>query len=155
MEKDSYIDMVENKEVTLLSTKEVLKEFDVIRGYIEKAHGHGSNESSIEQMLGEILTGDINVWVARDNDSKIICVGTTTILNYKNYKAVHLITIGGDAGVDYPEFHKTIEGYARWIKAKRIMFWGRKGWLRAIKKVVGAKDEIYKETYTVMSMEIK
>jgi hypothetical protein len=141
-------------DLVLLNSDEVLNEFDVIKSYIEVAHSKGTIETSLSHMLGKVLKGEINVWVARNKDNKINCVGTTEILNYQNYKAVHLITLGGDAGVDYPEFHKTIEGYARWLEAKKIIFWGRKGWLRATDKIIGAKNEKYKETYTVMAMEL-
>ena len=106
-------------------------------------------------MMGKILTGDIQVWVAHDEEGNINCVGTTEFMRYPTYRALHVITLGGEIGVDYGNLHKPIEDYARHYGCKCLIFWGRKAWERASDKMTGRNGEKYKETYRVFAMELE
>lgn len=126
-------------------------------GYIDKyvkiAHAHGIGERSWEQLVGQILMGKVLLWLAFD-EGKVVGAATTEIIDYSNYRCVHLITIGADNGAGFEDFHDELERYAEQVDATRIKFWGRKGWTRALNKVTGRNGEKYEEVYRVFSMEI-
>lgn len=144
------------KEALLISPSDVMENFHTIRKYIEMGHKTGTNETSLESLMGKALAGTIQVWVSLDEESRIKCVGTTEIMQYAEYKALHLITLGGESGqVDLVSLHKPIEDFARKCDCSCIIFWGRKAWERASVDLEGKHGETYKETYRVYSMELK
>jgi hypothetical protein len=139
----------------LLSREQALDHMDTLIKYIKVAHATGYNETSMTDLLGKILVGNIQAWVGLDDNDEINCVGTTEFLQYPNYKALHLITLGGEAGVNLVKLHKPIEAFAREQGCKCVMFWGRKAWERASVRLEGDNGEKYKETYRVFAMELE
>jgi len=138
----------------LLTPDEVLKEFNHLQKYITVAHITGTSETSLPDILGKILSGHVHAWVSRDDQGQINCVGTTEFLNYSAYRSLHLITLGGENGLDLSELHKSIEAFARYHECSCILFWGRKGWEKSSTKILGDNGENYRETYRVFSMEL-
>lgn len=138
-----------------MTAGDVLKYLDYSHKYIKPAFQTGTGETTYESLVGRALTGDVMFWMGFNEEDEVIGMASTEILNFPEYKTVHLITIGGENGFGFEDYHKFLEEYAKFIGARDIQFWGRKGWSRAIDKVVGINEEKYKETYRVFSMEIE
>jgi hypothetical protein len=141
-------------EVIILTPEEALTEFSNIQKYITVAHITGTSETSLPDIMGKILSGSIQAWISRDDKGSINCVGTTEFLNYTSYRALHIITLGGENGLDLNGLHSSIESFARHHECSCILFWGRKGWEKSSDKISGKYGEKYRETYRVFSMEL-
>lgn len=141
------------KKLLFVPTDQVYDYLGYVEKYVRPAHSHGINERSWGQLVGQILMGQVLFWLAFD-DGKVVGAATTEIIDYSNYRCVHLITIGADNGAGFEDFHYELEEYAKKVNATRIKFWGRHGWTRALNKVAGQNGEKYEEVYRVFSMEI-
>lgn len=142
------------KNLIPIPKERVLEFLPYIEKYIKSAMETGSGETTYESLIGRALMNDAVFWLGMD-DKKVVGMASTEIIEYPEYKMVHLITVGGDNGFGFEDFHHVLEDYTRLVGATRIQFWGRKGWSRAINKVTGKNDEKYKETYRVFSMSIE
>jgi hypothetical protein len=138
-----------------MSAADVLKYVNYSDSYIKPAMETGTGETTYESLVGKALTEKAIFWMAFNEKDEVVGMASTEIMQFPAYRSVHLITIGGIDGFGFEKYHKFLEDYAKFVGAKDIQFWGRKGWSRAIDKVTGNNDEKYKETYRVFSMEIK
>jgi hypothetical protein len=137
-----------------IPTDKILENMALLDLYVKNAYETGIKEHSWEQFVARILIGEIKVWVGI-NDGKVEGAATTEVIDFLNYRALHLITTSTEFNLSaYPEYHYAIEDEARAVGAKNIQFWGRKGWSKAIDKVTGQHGEKYKEVYRVFSMEL-
>jgi hypothetical protein len=143
------------KKLIALNPEEVLKWLNYAELYIRPAFEKGTGETTFESLIGRALQRDAIFWMGFDEEDKMVGMASTEIMNFPEYRSVHLITIGLEDNSDFEDYHHFLETYAKDIGARDVQFWGRKGWSRSIKKVTGLNDEKYRETYRVFSMEIK
>lgn len=142
------------KNLIPIPKEKVLDFLPYIDKYVKGAMESGSGETTYESLIGRALMDTAVFWVAMDGD-EVVGMASTEIINYPEYRMLHIITTGGDNGFGFEDYHYVLEEYAKLIKATRIQFWGRKGWTRAVNKIVGKNNEKYKETYRVFSMSIE
>lgn len=135
-------------EVVFLTHEQILEHWDFLAMQIKKAQDKGDGESSPVDLCRKALNNQAQFWCVI-NEEGIKNVTVTEIIQYSNFKTLHIITTTGENFEEYSHCHKALEDYAKEINAKSIEFWGRKGWLRKLKPMG------YKESYTVMRMEIE
>ena len=144
--------------VERLHPEAILKYWIHIEPAIASALDYGAGETKIFTWFKNLISkpDDYHLWVVFQEGDPVNI--TLTKWNYYDtHISLHLVTtgsVGFGSWRDYKEAHHEIERFAKWHNARRIEFWGRRGWLRAIKQLRGEAGEEYKETYRVMSMEL-
>ena len=141
--------------VVRLAPQEVLEHWPVIEPALKKALRHSVGESTTFDLFQWLMNPEYaQCWVVlRDNIP--VNVSVTKVNKYAQHTSLHLITttsLNGESWDDYKLAHHTIEDYARSIGAIRVEMYGRPGWKKHLKKLIGKQGENYKESYTVMSM---
>lgn len=140
--------------VILLSPEEVMQYWNLLEKPIEEARETGHGESSLFDLYKKFINNHAQVWLVMD-EGDIISVTTTEIMNYAQYKSLHIITCTGTNWEEWNHLHSELENFAKHHGCKDIQIWGRKGWERKLKNFKGQQDETYKHTYSVFSMELK
>ncbi len=141
------------KNLVLIPPEELVKVTGLLEEYVKPAMESGNGETSYHSIVGKGLIGTVHFWACMD-DGKLMGITTTEFIQYEGYKTLHGITVGLKDGSGFEDWHYGLEDIAREHGCRNVQFWGRLGWSRAIKKVVGKNQEKYKEIYRVFSMEL-
>ena len=139
-----------------LSPENVLRLWPTLEPMIAKALEHGIDELTTFEICKQALGNSIQVWVTLDDLDQIICATTTRFLVYPNTKSLQIITCTGN-GRQWKEFyeqHRAVEDFAKANGCSHIQVWGRKGWLRKLKKLTSRAGHSYEPLYYVFNMEI-
>ena len=89
-------------------------------------------EMDIPTLLRRLLNGEGTLWVAY-RDGRFLGGAITRIEDYPGFRAVQLVALGGrQFRLWKDELDKWITRYARYHHAKRLEFYGRKGWEKTL-----------------------
>ncbi len=134
----------------ILSQEECLKRWNEIEPCLERALKHSRGEWTPFQIMKEVMNNPsmFHIWDVLDPNGSTIAIGSTRILQYNNYRSLHIITLANiDKNVvfdSYSQVTTILEDEARKAGLQRVEFTGRKGWLKVLKKLG------YNEQYITM-----
>ena len=101
---------------------------------VEKALAHGTGDITLYDIFIECLAATSQCWVEKDDD-KIVGVAITRVLHHKQYTELVIVcTTCEDWFIKGPEVLEMIEDFARGYGCKYTSVYGRRGWLRVLKK---------------------
>ena len=114
--------------------------FDVVdvvwedaRRFLEPAIKSGGRRYNIETVKKFIDDRIIALWVALNEENDIKAVITTRVQQYPEGRALEMDWIGGEEMTEWlPEFHSTLESYARDMNCDFMAGQGRKGWTKPL-----------------------
>lgn len=110
-----------------------LKYWNQVKDNIQEALSQDGGRLSIDDMHEFIKTNAMQLWAIHDGN--IHAVMTTEIINYKQMRAVRIITVTGKDLEEWLDLLiETISAWGAENGATAIEFVGRKGWERVLSK---------------------
>ena len=138
--------------VKQIEGEDILLRYKEIKEELDKALEHSSGEWTAAQIVSKAISEPnfFQVWEIQKGNHWI-GIASTRVLNYNNFVALHIITLGGSKMYDdmpqlITEFEKMIKEYE---SIDVLEFTGRRGFIKQL-TTVG-----WKERYTTMRKSLK
>ena len=126
-----------------------------VKDLVQKPIDRTLGERNVDDIYYSLIHEQLTLWVAVDKEDGIIGIMITQILFHPQYKVLALPLIGAkphtiNKWLDWSWQRGTpLLEYAKENNCKRLVLYGRKGWLRVLNKIN------WKEGYTVMTKNIE
>jgi len=137
-------------EIVILPPELVLKHWIAISSLLEKALDRGQNETSLTDYMRKILNNEVQCWIIGDDKHSIVGAALTRVIQYAQYKTLHIIAFAGKDFEEQSKVFPTVEKFARQMECKAIEQWGRPGWAKELPKYVPG----FKQAYVVMRKDL-
>jgi len=119
---------------------------------IAKAVNTSSGKFHIDDVYQDIKEGNYALWLVIDEtkkENKVVAGITTRVVKYPNKKSLSMDWIGGSRMVEWmPLVMKTLTAFAKDCDCQLLEGYGRKAWIRVLKKYN------WKPDYIAYKMEI-
>ena len=138
-------------DIVRLEVEDILKDYSEIEPEISKALTHSSGEwTSLQVIQGAITDPNImHIWYVYENGNKI-ATASTRIVQYNNFIAIHVITLGGKTNNNLIEWTNTFTAMMKeYPQIDCVEFTGRRGLVRSLEKAG------WKERYVTMRKSLK
>ena len=112
--------------------------------FISKAEKFSQAEMKAEDVYGKIKDQDMQLWVVFNEETEILAVITTELVNYPRKKVCRIVTLSGDFMDDWVEYISVIEEWAIENNCEAMETFCRKGFKKKL-ETFG-----YDETYIVL-----
>ena len=99
--------------------------------HLKKAVPHSEGEIEPEDMLPELVKGEMQLWFSVE-DRNVTAAMVTQIIPYPRKKVLRILSIGGEGMARWMKHFPMVETFAKQTGCSSIEAWGRKGWLRAL-----------------------
>ena len=100
-------------------------------------------DATLDSMAKDILSGAVQMWLMLDGEEfKGFVLTDVKEVEPTNYKAVRIIALGGDDGVDLCPHIEEIEKWAWENGAESVLPVGREGWKKPLSKLGYKIDRI-------------
>jgi len=132
--------------------EDILLRYKEIKIELEKALKYSSGEWSASQIVTKTISEPhlFHIWEI-SKDGSIVAIGSTRVLQYNNFVALHIITLGGKN--IYDEMPNLITIFENIVKEYEIIdvleYTGRRGFIKQL-STVG-----WEERYTTMRKSLK
>ena len=138
-------------ELVRLSAKDAVYYWDAVTPLIIKGLKRTDGEYSLKDYQDYIESQYWDLWIAVNLDTKEIQgVAVTEIIEYPNFNELLMrMVIGKQFNKFLLETETQFQEFAKENNCKRLVLYGRKGWLRVLNKIN------WKEGYTVMTKNIE
>ena len=113
---------------------------------LAKAAVHSEGELEPEDFLEPLSTGEMQLWVAYEDDDNINAAMVTQFIQYPQKKILRIISLAGEDFEEIKSFQGMIEGFAVKYGCTAIELWGRKGWKKLLPD--------WKDAYIVYTKEL-
>ena len=132
----------------VISNGELADRWHEIKDYINEALVHGLGDVDALDLFTECFQNICQCWLVEEED-ELIGVAITRVLRYKKYSELVIVTATTDRWFEVgPRVLEDIEQFARDMGCKYTSLYGRKGWMRALKKYG------YEQPYTILMKEV-
>ncbi len=114
--------------------------------HLMSALEHGNGERKLEHIVQELMEGTKQIWIGTI-DGKFVATVVTHIIDYPSKKTCEVCYLGGESGtgvLDALGELSVIEEWAELQGCDDMQVYGRRGWLKALKKYD------YSERYTIV-----
>lgn len=118
----------------LLKPEEVKYHLEEISQWIEKALKFSAGERTRESLMTALCEGKAQCWCVM-NETEIVNVTVTEIIDFPNKRVLHIVTSAGQDWEDHKGEHSHLEEFAKMVSAESITVWGRKGWERKLPSI--------------------
>jgi hypothetical protein len=138
-------------ELVRLSAKDAVYYWDAVTPLIIKGLERTDGEYSLKDYQDYIESQYWDLWIAVNLDTKEIQgVAVTEIIEHPNFNELLMrMVIGKQFNKFLLETETQFQEFAKENNCKRLVLYGRKGWLRVLNKIN------WKEGYTVMTKNIE
>ena len=138
-------------ELVRLSTKDAVYYWDAVTPLIIKGLERTDGEYSLKDYQDYIESQYWDLWIAVNlNTKEIQGVAVTEIIEHPNFNELLMrMVIGKQFNKFLLETETQFQEFAKENNCKRLVLYGRKGWLRVLNKIN------WKEGYTVMTKNIE
>ena len=138
-------------ELVRLSAKDAVYYWDAVTPLIIKGLKRTDGEYSLKDYQDYIESQYWDLWIAVNLDTKEIQgVAVTEIIEHPNFNELLMrMVIGKQFNKFLLETETQFQEFAKENNCKRLVLYGRKGWLRVLNKIN------WKEGYTVMTKNIE
>ena len=132
----------------VLGHEELADRWGDLKDYVNESLIHGIGDVTAHDLFIECLQNISQCWVLEDED-ELVGVAITRILRYTKYSELVIVTTTTDNWFEVgPRVLEDIEQFARDVDCKYTSLYGRKGWVRALKKYG------YEQPYTILMKEV-
>jgi|TARA_R110000787_G_scaffold146732_2_gene260437 hypothetical protein len=114
---------------------------------LAKAAVHSEGELEPEDFLEPLSTGEMQLWVAYEDNDRINAAMVTQFIQYPQKKILRIISLAGEDFKKIKNFQAMIEGFAIKHGCTAIELWGRKGWKKLLPD--------WRDAYTVYTKELQ
>jgi len=138
----------------ILTPEQFLQNYNELASHIQSALDHGTGKTTIIDITKKILEGQAQCWVTL-KDSSLLNISVTEPIQWEGDRVMHLITTTAVNGEfdSFKDAHYELEKFSKEIGCSRIVFWGRPGWAKRLKKFKGHNNN-YEQAYVVMSLDL-
>jgi len=115
-----------------IEQQHVIETLSFIAAYIERALEHDHGEMDVDTVIERLVTGEFDLWIAFDPDTKSVAGAvTTSFIKYPLKWSLELITMSVDAPrEDWQPLIEELETWAAIHGCCDIEFLGRMGWAK-------------------------
>ena len=130
--------------------EDLLLNYKVIKTKLEKALEYSDGERSAAQIiLNSVAQPQIyQIWQI-SNEGKGVALGSTRVVQYEGFTALHIITLAGETDGDLSEWSAIFEEEMKEQSIDMLELTGRRGFVKQLEKAV------WTERYTTMRKLIK
>ena len=114
---------------------------------LAQAAEHSEGELEPEDFIEPLSTGEMQLWVAYEDNERINATMITQFIQYPQKKILRIISLAGENFAEIKDFQSIIEGFAIKYGCIAIELWGRKGWKKLLPD--------WKDSYTVYTKELQ
>lgn len=129
--------------VSGVSSERIESIWPKVEPLLQKAIDRGHGEHEAGDILGFLLSRDMQLWIAADEEIRAAMV--TQIINYPRLSVCQVIYLGGEGLKFWKSAKPLIEAWAKSQGCQELRAYGRRGWCR----VFGMED-----IYTVASRRL-
>lgn len=131
----------------LLSPEDVPYVWEKVAPLLGTVTQHTEGEMETDDFLEALACGEMQLWVAVENDS-LHMIMVTQIIPYPQKKVLRVIAIAGSGFKELHEkFNDMVESFAIRAGCSSMELWGRKGWKKLLPD--------WKDSYIVFTKDIK
>jgi len=119
--------------------------------HVESALRFSYGEREIHDIMKELVKGSKQIWLGTIGD-KFVATVVTQIIQYPKKKTCEICYLGGEAGSGVLKALGEVEAIENWAVdngCDDIQVFGRRGWLKALKK------HGYSSRYTIIGKNLK
>ena len=116
--------------------------------FIEKAEKQSQEEMTAEDIYFKVKEKDMQLWVVFNEETDVLAVVTTELVNYPRKKVCRIVTLGGEKIEDWVHSISIIEDWAIENNCQAMETFCRKGFKKKL-QIYG-----YEETYIVLGKEL-
>jgi hypothetical protein len=138
-------------DIVRLEVEDILKDYSEIEPEVAKALDHSSGEWTPLQVIQGAITDPalMHIWYVYD-DGERVATGSTRIVQYNNFVAIHIITLGGKTNDKLIEWTEEFtEMMKEYTQIDCVEFTGRRGLVRPLERAG------WKERYVTMRKSLK
>src|SRR5512139_1636837 len=115
-------------DVIAVPTDKVAGFWPHVRGYVWSAFEQFPGEMDLPTLMRKLAIGEGTLWVVY-GDGRFWGGAITQLYDYPSFRAVQIVGLGGERFETWhDEMNVWLEKYGRLHGAKRLEFYGRKGW---------------------------
>lgn len=131
----------------IVDIKDVQYVWPKVEPMLDKVCQRSQGELLAKDYLPYIMDGDMQLWLALDED-KIVISMVTQFIHYPQKKILRVIAISGEKFLEAHEnFNDMFESFAIDNGCTALELWGRKGWKKMLPE--------WNDSYIVYTKEIK
>jgi len=129
----------------IVDIKDVHHVWPRVEPLLDKVCHRSQGELLTKDYLSYIMNGDMQLWVALDED-KIVMSMVTQFIEYPQKRILRVIAIAGEKFSEaHKKFNDMFESFALTNNCSALELWGRKGWKKMLpdwdsKYIVFTKD---------------
>ena len=130
--------------------EDLLNNFPAIKQKLETALEYSDGERSAAQIILDSVTnpGIYQIWnISKDDQG--VALGSTRVVQYAGFTALHIITLAGETDGDLSEWAAMFEEEMKEQPIDMLELTGRKGFVKQL------EDAGWTERYTTMRKRIK
>ncbi len=130
--------------------EDLLNNFPAIKQQLETALEYSDGERSAAQIILDSVTnpGIYQIWnISKDDQG--VALGSTRVVQYAGFTALHIITLAGETDGDLSEWAAMFEEEMKEQPIDMLELTGRKGFVKQL------EDAGWTERYTTMRKRIK
>ena len=130
--------------------EDLLNNFQAIKQKLETALEYSDGERSAAQIILDSVTnpGIYQIWnISKDDQG--VALGSTRVVQYTGFTALHIITLAGETDGDLSEWAAMFEEEMKEQPIDMLELTGRKGFVKQL------EDAGWTERYTTMRKRIK
>jgi hypothetical protein len=130
--------------------EDLLNNFQAIKQKLETALEYSDGERSAAQIILDSVTnpGVYQIWnISKDDQG--VALGSTRVVQYAGFTALHIITLAGETDGDLSEWAAMFEEEMKEQPIDMLELTGRKGFVKQL------EDAGWTERYTTMRKRIK
>lgn len=130
--------------------EDLLNNFPAIKQQLETALEYSDGERSAAQIILDSVTnpGVYQIWnISKDDQG--VALGSTRVVQYAGFTALHIITLAGETDGDLSEWAAMFEEEMKEQPIDMLELTGRKGFVKQL------EDAGWTERYTTMRKRIK
>jgi len=138
-------------EVVILPVEDILVRYAYLKEQIDKALDHSSGEWNSLQVIQQCIShpNTFHIWEILENGETAV-IGVTRMVEYPNFKSLHIMAYSGKTIKDMIKWSRTFEGILEGFpNIDMIEMSGRRGWVKKLEKLG------YTERYTTMRKSLK
>jgi hypothetical protein len=131
--------------------EDLLLEYEVIRNELQKALEYSDGDRNATQIILDSISNPqiYQIWGVY-KDSNRVALGSTRVVKYAEFRALHIITLAGEINGDLTEWSAIFEKEIRkHSEIDMLEITGRRGFVKQL------KEAGWTERYTTMRKSIK
>lgn len=102
--------------------------------FIQEALDKYPGMLSLETVVKQLHSGDMQLWVELENESEVIGCGVTQIVTYSCYKSVRIVLVSGEINEKWAGYLDVIGHWAQALGCAKMETRGRLGWMKKAKE---------------------